>query len=449
MAMLLVAGMFAFCAAVVVSDSEDSDAATEVTSFAELKAQIEVTSGTFDVKLGSDIVVESTLKTTVDGKIDLNGYNLTATEDAAVNDKRILQVKSGEVEITGQGSIIANKGESTWSDSGSVIRVGDGVANAPSAKLIVGAGVMVSSDNSYGISVFNGKSGSTPEGAVTLIIYGTVAVSGTASAISGVGNSYNGATYIEIKNGAMVSSTQDNAIYFPCSGSLSIDGAVIGNGGVEVKAGNGDLQIGENASITAIGTKSHTPSGNGTSTKGFAIAVCENGGYKGDAKFTISGGIVLGDIALLRDTTSCEKDATLTITGGMIDGKIWKKFEGDNYDPTGTITVTGGVFSTDPSAFVPSGYESKLVSGLYYVGEPGSDDDTVVVEEEEMTEDGVTVTTDAEIKVDSEGNVNSATVTVTTNTGSEATARINSSGSTTLVSNTEETVVLADKSWDA
>ena len=59
MAMLLVAGMFAFCAAVVVSDSEDSDAATEVTSFAELKAQTEVTSGLWKAVMGSSTIPAS------------------------------------------------------------------------------------------------------------------------------------------------------------------------------------------------------------------------------------------------------------------------------------------------------------------------------------------------------------------------------------------------------
>lgn len=92
---------------------------------------------------------------------------------------------------------------------------------------------------------------------------------------------------------------------------------------------------------------------------------------------TINGGTFNGATvyAILNCGTGCKSDAApdlhqLTITDGNFNGKIYKggdSKDGTHYD-IGSISITGGYFTTDPSAYVASGYVAGTsdVSGYSY-----------------------------------------------------------------------------------
>lgn len=231
--------------------------------------------------------------------IDLNGQNITAT------DARALWVKSGEVTITGEGTVSAS-GAGLGSSS-SVIRVGDSAANNAKAKLIVDANVTVSSDKCYGISVFgvNDTDNEKTTADIELEVYGTVAVTGTASAISGNGTSTLSATTMKICG--TVSATQDYAIYHPGKGELYVYGTVTGLGGIEAKGGNiyiGSTELNiSGVSITATApTQTHSAYNNGASTSGYAIAAVSNAGYAGQPVVTIDGNVAItGQVIYIAD----------------------------------------------------------------------------------------------------------------------------------------------------
>lgn len=93
---------------------------------------------------------------------------------------------------------------------------------------------------------------------------------------------------------------------------------------------------------------------------------------------TITGGTFDGVnvYAILNCGTTCDRDTVndkhqLTITGGNFNGKIYKggdSEDGMNHYNFGSISISGGYFTTDPSAYVASGYVAGTsdVSGYSY-----------------------------------------------------------------------------------
>lgn len=234
---------------------------------------------TGDENLTSTVTIAKTIT------LNLNGHNITGTG------ARALQVTNGNVTITGTGTITSTG----IADNSSVIRVGDNTATS-TPSLTIGENVKVTSACSYGVTIF-GKNASE-----TLVVNGTVeTTSVVASAISGNGSAGLCETTITIGENAKISAANDVAIYQPQAGTLNVNGIVSGLGGIEIKAGS--LIVGESAKITATGTATHNANGDGTSTRGYAIAIVENNKYKGVSKVSVSpSATITGPIATLVDS---------------------------------------------------------------------------------------------------------------------------------------------------
>lgn len=315
-----------------------AEEATSVSSAEALEAAVEAGGA---VQLTANIDLTETLNVTKDVTIDLNGYNITAVGF------RAFHVKKGTLTLSGTGTgTIASNG--LTDDSKSVIRVGDNEYSGE-ANLIIGENVIVSSDSCYGVSVFGNK---TTE---TVSIFGTVAVTGTANAISGNGSTGYGGTTINIYPGAEVSAENDVAIYHPQAGTLNITGGRIeGLGGIEAKAGTAAISIkGSDTSIIATAEKtSHKANGNGTSTRGYAIAAVENAGYAGSPQIIVSGGDIVGPVELVKDNAVAdEKKGAISITGGrFISGSqktdVSAYFDTDTYsqDDYGYVRETAAIY---------------------------------------------------------------------------------------------------------
>ena len=278
------------------------------------------------INLDKDVNLDRTIAINKGITINLNGHNITAS------DCRAFHITGGDVIITGKGTVASNKVNEFDSDY-SVIRVGDNSGSEREARLTIDKDVKVTSNHCYGVTVFGSK---TKE---TVVIDGTVEVTGEAPAISGNGSADYDGTDITV-NGT-VSATKDNAIYHPQSGTLTINGAVTGLGGIEAKSGI--VSIGDKAVITATGSEAtHAVNSNGCSSLGYAIAAVKNDAYAGNTKITIKGGQINGPVDVLSDNGS---------------------------EKTASIEITGGVFSSNPKAYVPTGtntYHQK--TGKYFVG---------------------------------------------------------------------------------
>lgn len=284
-----------------------------------------------DAKAGERIVllgninISEPVTVSKDIKLNLNGFDITATNT------RALWVTDGLLTVTGNGTIKTEG--SDFDSSSSVIRVGSASVVNGSAGLVIDESITVYSDHCYGVTVF----GKNTDGQ-NLEVRGTVSVTGEGSAISGNGSANLTETDITIKSGAVVSATQDAAIYHPQAGNLTVEGGEItGTTGIEVKGGEVIISGG---TITATAEPSHIANTNGTSTRGYAVVAVENSSYKGDASIEISGGTFQGAIGVEKDSESEAFDAELVIKGG--------------------------VFKADPTVFIASGYCVKH-DGLYDV----------------------------------------------------------------------------------
>lgn len=279
-----------------------------------------------------DVIGNMSVKQAVEisGKPDIT-INLNNTEITGIN-TRVLWVKDGKVTITGTGTISATDGIDAGS---SVIRVSDKVANSKNAEVIIGSNVTVASKASYGITVFGKNTGK-------LTVDGTVKTV-NAPAISGNGSADLASTTITI-NGTVVS-TNNNAIYHPQAGNLTITGKVIGYGGIEAKAGTTTVSVSGDAWIEATSDVVNSKeNNNGCSTSGYAIAAVNNNNYKGNATVTISGGTVVGKMAVISDNP-LEDEAK-----------------------SASITVKGGKFTDDPVGFYSIIYKAEYDGSYYNVG---------------------------------------------------------------------------------
>ena len=284
------------------------------------------------ITLLADIALASTVTIDKDVTIDLNGNDIGATGC------RALWIKAGTVGITGEGTVSAN-GEGL-DETGSVIRVGDAVANEAAAKLTVGEDVTVSSSKSYGITTFGKNSGG-----IALDVYGTVAVTsggGADAAISGNGNGGLSAVAITIRDGAVVSATNGAAIFFPGAGTLAIEG--------------GDV-----TGPTAVYAKSGSVTVSGGTLRGTGAAAAYQ--YKGD-------GLVATGDALVIDTCGYPNgNPAATVTGGTLVSANGKAVASYAKDETYTALediippTSAALFGDAESDGVPAGYVLTEVEG--------------------------------------------------------------------------------------
>ena len=271
------------------------------------------------IKLAGDVTVDSTISVDKTLTIDLNGHEITG------NDTRAIHVKGGTLTLTGTGVVTSRK-TSAFDPNSSVIRVGDNNGDSNrAAGLILEENVRVDALESYGVSVFGGK---TTE---TVTVKGKISA-GVAAAISGNGSAGYGDTTITIEPSAEVVSTGYTGIYHPQVGTLIINGGIIkGLSAIESKSGDTTIAVDGNPTITATGDISHDENNNGMSTSGYAIAAVNNKHYAGSASVTINSGTYTGLIAVVDDQ--------------------------DDSGRSGTISISGGTFNSNPSAYVASGHD--------------------------------------------------------------------------------------------
>lgn len=242
-----------------------------------------------NLTLTQDIALTSTLEINRAVTLDLNGYTISADGFRAIHvttGANVLITSDKPSAITVSGSI---------ADNSSVIRLGKNEGDPINISLTIDENITIYTDKCYGISVFGNA---TTE---TLVVKGTISTT-DVPAISGNGSAGYDGTTITIEPTARIITTNEVAIYHPQSGTLTVHGTVQGAGGIEMKAGS--LVVGADAHITATAEPSQNPNNDGTSTRGYAIAIVESaGGYEGVSAVNISADAeITGPIAMLVDS---------------------------------------------------------------------------------------------------------------------------------------------------
>lgn len=284
------------------------------------------------VTLLADVTLDATVVVTNSLTLNLNGFDIAAT------DARALWIKAGTVSITGEGVVSANG--NGLGETSSVIRVGDGATNANAAGLTIGASVAVESAKCYGVTAF-GKN--TP--GITLVVNGTVAVtsSGEAdAAISGNGSPGLAETYITINSGATVTSANSAAIYNPGAGTLTVNGGTItGKHGIVARAGSVAVNGG---TITATGTAqdAETIGDSANVIPCAAIAYDAGANYPGfddGTAIAVTGGTFTSNVDSI-DTTG---EPTVAVSGGKFSSAVPAEYCAEGFEPVGNSDGTYGV----------------------------------------------------------------------------------------------------------
>lgn len=167
-----------------------------------------------------------------------------------------------------------------------------------------------------------------------------------AYAICGNGNDTDGLD-LTIEAGAIISSANMTAIYFPCAGTLSIGAATItGTEGVYVKAGATAVIDGAtiNGTLTSDKVEAYEAKGDGFKNTGDAFVV-DNCDYPaGVPTATITGGTFTSAAGVA--VASYAKDGCVRVTG----------------------FISGGSFATDPTEYLKAGYATVKNGNLWDVG---------------------------------------------------------------------------------
>lgn len=265
------------------------------------KATIGVTGGTFNNDPTKYVVEGSTVKSNTDGTFGVEKAYLAKVGDTSyytMDEAFKAQTASGEAIVllrdytTGtvfpSGSInrTVDLNNHTWTYTGTDTNSAAFEINYPNVTLTVKNGKVVSNS-------MVGLIPSAMGGTITYDNSGLVfeSVEATANGNSGIetnGNNTNDT--VTLKNSTL-NVPNGFGIYFPSSGTLTIDNSVINAKTMGVQVCSGSLDIkGQNAAITVNGDPVPKTENDGAIQDGAAISIVNRTGYKGLGTIAVTGG---------------------------------------------------------------------------------------------------------------------------------------------------------------
>ena len=357
------------------------DYSTGTTSNDPTKATIEVTAGTFSTDPSRYLVEGSTAAKSEDGMYGVEKAYLAKVGDTSyyTMDEAFKAQKANGGVITllrdyttgstfNSGSIAReiNLNGHTWTCTGTDANSAAFEINYPNASLTVKNGKIVSSQL-IGL-IPSAMGGTITYDNSSLTFENVEATTSAASGIETNGNNTNDA--VTLKNSTL-NVPNGFGIYFPSSGTLTIDNSTINAKTMGVQVCSGNLNINEGSTITVSGDPVAKTEGDGAIQDGAAISIVNRSGYKGLDQVAITGGTFTakdGNAALKAyswDSSSKQEspfdnaDNKVTVSGGEFNGSLG----------LGNIEVSGGQFTDKEVAkHLKSGKAVLFNDGKYAVG---------------------------------------------------------------------------------
>ena len=332
------------------------------------KATIEVTAGTFAKDPTKYLVEGSTVKTNSDGTFGVEKAYLATvgkTSYYTMEEAFKAQTASGEPVVmlrdytTGSpfnsGTInrTVDLNGYTWTCTGTDTNSAAFEINNPDVTLTVKNGKIVSSQL---VGLIPSAMGGTIKYDNAGLVFEDVVMTTTAhSGIETNGNNTNDT--VTLKNSTL-NVPNGYGIYFPSSGTLTIDNSTINAKTMGVQVCAGSLSINAGSAITVIGDAVPKTENDGAIQDGAAISIVNRTGYKGLGDVTVTGGkftakagnkaIKAYDWANKTETefTAAEKVA---VSGGTFSSAVPEGLCATGYIPVangdGTHTVKEGVYA--------------------------------------------------------------------------------------------------------
>ena len=377
-------------------DTRSYDPTTgELTSITDAsKATIGITGGTFKKDPTKYVVEQSAVKNNDDGTFGVEkAYLATVGETSyyTMDEAFKAQTASGEAIVllrdytTGStfnsGSIprVVDLGGHTWTCTGTDANSAAFEINNPNASLTVKNGKIVSSQL---VGLIPSAMGGTIKYDNSSLTFENVEMSTTAtSGIETNGNNTNDT--VTLKNSTL-NVPNGFGIYFPSSGTLTIDNSTINAKTMGVQVCAGSLSINEGSAVTVSGDPVPKTDNDGAIQDGAAISIVNRTGYKGLGNVTITGGMFTaksGNAAIKaydwENNTKTESDFTasekVAVSGGTFSSAVPEDLCADGFIPTKNADGTYGV---KQGTYVASIGETKYAS-LAEAFKAAKDGDTV------------------------------------------------------------------------
>ena len=326
------------------------------------KATIEVTAGTFAKDPTKYLVEGSTVKTNSDGTFGVEkAYLATVGETSyyTMEEAFKAQTASGEPIVmlrdytTGSpfnsGTInrTVDLNGYTWTCTGTDTNSAAFEINNPDVTLTVKNGEVVSSQ-------LVGLIPSAMGGAITYdnssLVFESVKMMTTAhSGIETNGNNTNDT--VTLKNSTL-NVPNGYGIYFPSSGTLTIDNSTINAKTMGVQVCAGSLSINAGSAITVTGDAVPKTENDGAIQDGAAISIVNRTGYKGLGDVTVTGGkftAKAGNKAIKaydwanNTETEFTANKTVAVSGGTFTSAVKEEYCATGYIPTTNADGTYGV----------------------------------------------------------------------------------------------------------
>jgi len=331
--------------------------------FDHLEDAINAASSKDIIDLTTNVKLDDTLNITKTVNINLNNNNIEAEE-------MVFLVKGGSLNLSGKGSVIESKpnyGAIMIKGSDDSEKVDYSTVKVGSDITLKGwSGIFINHDNKkgYGILVnMNGKIEAVNDvgGSPGVGIY-----------VNGNIQDKNNAPVINLTSTSQINST-GTGIYAAGYSTYNINGAYISGveSGIAIKSGTFNILDG-----TIIGTgEDKTPTiGNndGINPTGTAIQIESNSGYSGNIKLNIKNGTiksknsnVLYEYTVKNNETEVKE---INITGGTFisDAKKNVFLLSDSFKSINKGFISGGTYSSDPSAYLKSGYGVSVNTNSLY-----------------------------------------------------------------------------------
>ena len=331
------------------------------------KATIEVTGGTFSTDPSRYLIESSSVTQNADGTYGVAkaylaqvGENSYYTMDEAFK----AQTTSGEA-ITllrdyttgspfnsGTVARVVDLNGHTWTCTGTDANSAAFEINNPNASLTVKNGKVVSSQL-IGL-IPSAMGGTIKYDNSTLTLEGVEATTSAASGIETNGNNTNDT--VVLKNSTL-NVPNGFGIYFPSSGTLTIDSSTINAKTMGVQVCSGSLNVNAGSKITVSGDPVAKAEGDGAIQDGAAISVVNRPGYKGLGQVAITGGTFTAkgdnaaikaytwDSATKRESAFDNSTKTVAVSGGTFSSAVASDLCAEDYAPVANADGTYGVAS--------------------------------------------------------------------------------------------------------
>ena len=308
-------------------------------------ATIEVTAGTFSQDPSKYLVEGSAATPNSDGTYGVAKAYLAKVGDTSyytMDEAFKAQTASCEPIVllrdytTGStfnsGSIprVVDLGGHTWTCTGTDANSAAFEINYADASLTVKNGKIVSSQL---VGLIPSAMGGTIKYDNSSLTFEGVEMSTTAtSGIETNGNNTN--DNVTLKNSTL-NVPNGFGIYFPSSGTLTIDNSTINAKTMGVQVCAGSLSINAGSAITVSGDPVVKTENDGAIQDGAAISIVNRTGYKGLGNITVTGGTFKANG-----------------TNAAIKAYDWKNNTASDFTASDKVAVSGGYFTSDPSAYL-------------------------------------------------------------------------------------------------